>query len=141
MKIMYENETCIFDLDREQTLDLLRNYAHRHNVNNAKEILSLIERCPDEICLISEEHQYIEYVILELIEEGSALAKCKACEKKYRSQELVPFELGHGKSPFSRKKRLKDIFSKNLDILKGFGGKGYKCPRGHILISRVTWIV
>ena len=140
MKIFYENDTCVFELDKERILDRLRHYAQEHNVQNAKEILSLLERFSNSIHLTSEEHQYIEYIVLESIEEGEVSALCKVCQKAYHAEELVPFELGYGKSPFSGKTRLQDIFSRKPKMPKTFGGKGYKCPRGHELISRIIWI-
>jgi hypothetical protein len=53
---------------------------------------------------------------------------------------LKPIELGFGKSPFTMtikpKGGIKSLFRKKR--IGMFGGKGYACPEGHVLISMRT---
>ena len=66
---------------------------------------------------------------------------CKICNINYNACQLTQFAFGHGKSPFNTNQKQKGGFSlfgkkKNPSM---FGGKGFKCPEGHILISMETW--
>ena len=82
------------------------------------------------------------YVLLELIDAGRVTVACKVCDKMYDANQLKQFAIGHGKSPFyvktGMKGGVKRIFAKKRRIPM-FGGKGFKCPEGHKLISMETW--
>jgi hypothetical protein len=76
-----------------------------------------------------------------LIGSGIGTVTCKICGKTYDADQLTGFTIGHGKSPFDIKQKIKGgirLFEKGKNPSM-FGGKGYKCPAGHSLISMETW--
>ncbi len=61
----------------------------------------------------------------------------------YKAGQLKPITVGHGKSPFEvnmgKKGGVKNIFRTKQKQPAMLGGKGYKCPEDHELISMITW--
>jgi len=51
--------------------------------------------------------------------------------------------MGYGKSPFSpnskEKGGIKKLLGKKQKLPGMSGGRGYRCPEGHDLISTITW--
>ena len=86
----------------------------------------------------------IPFIILEFLKTGRGSVTCKTCNSTYQANELFPVAIGHGTSPFSvnlkQRGGIKRLFQKKQRLPGMFGGRGYKCPKGHELISMVTWI-
>jgi hypothetical protein len=82
------------------------------------------------------------HIVLELIAAGRGSVTCKTCNKLYKPNQLHPIIIGAGKSPFDintwKKRGIKSLFRKKKQPAL-FGGRGYKCPEGHVLISVITW--
>jgi hypothetical protein len=84
------------------------------------------------------------YTALQLLDSGEGHATCLLCRKTYPADQLTRFAIGAGDSPFNvpyRPTGIRDRLSgskrRNFSM---FGGKGFRCPAGHKLISAVTWI-
>lgn len=84
------------------------------------------------------------FVVLILIEHNKGSVICKTCNETYRPDQLKPITVGHGRSPFQivdQKKGgiFRKLFKRRIKRMGMFGGRGYECPKGHELISVVTW--
>jgi hypothetical protein len=84
------------------------------------------------------------YSALNLLDSGEGQATCLLCRKTYAADQLTRFAIGAGDSPFNVSYRpfgIRDsLFGRNRCNFSTFGGKGFRCPAGHKLISAVTWI-
>jgi hypothetical protein len=84
------------------------------------------------------------YTALQLLDSGEGQATCLLCRKTYGADQLTRFAIGAGDSPFNvpyRPTGIRDrLFGSKRRNFSTFGGKGYRCPAGHKLISAVTWI-
>jgi hypothetical protein len=84
------------------------------------------------------------YTALQLLDSGEGQATCLLCRKTYGADQLTRFAIGAGDSPFNVSYRpggIRDsLFGSKRRNFSMFGGKGYRCPAGHKLISAVTWI-
>jgi hypothetical protein len=74
---------------------------------------------------------------------GKGFAFCENCGKRYSAQELEAFIAGPDdasvKAAKAKNRRFKKLFRKKLKLPGFYWGKGYKCPRNHILIYMQTW--
>jgi hypothetical protein len=84
------------------------------------------------------------YTALQLLDSGEGQATCLLCRKTYAADQLTRYAIGAGDSPFNVQNRpwgIRDsLFGKKRRNFSTLGGKGYRCPAGHKLISAVTWI-
>ncbi len=84
------------------------------------------------------------YTALRLLDSGEGQATCLLCRKTYAADQLNRFSIGAGDSPFNVQTRpfgiRNSLFGRKRHNFSMFGGKGYRCPAGHKLISAVTWI-
>jgi hypothetical protein len=84
------------------------------------------------------------YTALQLLDSGEGQATCLLCRKTYGADQLTKFAIGAGDSPFNvsyRPNGIRDsVFGSKRRNFSMFGGKGFRCPSGHKLISAVTWI-
>jgi hypothetical protein len=84
------------------------------------------------------------YTALQLLDSGEGQATCLLCRKTYPADQLTRFAIGAGDRPFNVQNRpfgIRDsLFGRKRRNFSTFGGKGYRCPAGHKLISAVTWI-
>jgi hypothetical protein len=85
-----------------------------------------------------------DYAALQLLDSGEGHATCLLCRKTYAADQLTRFAIGAGDSPFNVPYRpfgIRDrLFGSKRRNFSMFGGKGFRCPSGHKLISAVTWI-
>ena len=112
-----------------------------YDPDEVTQLLELISTDSDETILNSDDHHYFGYVALDLISSGIGTVTCKICGKIYDAGQLKEFAVGHGKSPFDINQEQKGgirLFEKRKNPSM-FGGKGFKCPEGHKLISMETW--
>ncbi len=144
MNILYETENGIFEFEREEVLRELKNLVSTSDVAYGEKLIVFIENTSSDLTKIPIECHEFEYIVLQCLDGGSGEVFCKECGKSYSANKLVLYELGDGASPFSKKRglteKMRKLFSEKLQISPGFGGKGYKCPRGHILIEKTLWI-
>jgi hypothetical protein len=84
------------------------------------------------------------YTALQLLDSGEGQATCLLCRKTYPADQLTRFAIGAGDSPFNVKiqpESIRDsLFGRKRRNFSTLGGKGFRCPAGHKLISAVTWI-
>jgi hypothetical protein len=84
------------------------------------------------------------YTALQLLDSGEGQATCLLCRKTYAADQLTRFAIGAGDSPFNVQTRpygIRDsLFGSKRRMHSMLGGKGFRCPAGHKLISAVTWI-
>jgi hypothetical protein len=84
------------------------------------------------------------YTALQLLDSGEGQATCLLCRKAYAAEQLIKFAIGAGDSPFNVKIQpfgIRDsLFGRKRRNFSMLGGKGFRCPAGHKLISAVTWV-
>ena len=141
-KITYQTDEAIFQFDLPPAIDKLNHYATEHNVDEARELINFIAESSEDTIIIPTDYDYFGYIALDLLDQKNGSIKCKICNKTYQPNQLKPTIVGHGKSPFSinykKKGGIKKLFGKKQK-LPGLGGSGYDCPKGHNLISMITW--
>ena len=141
-KLIYETDEAIFEFDLPPAIDKLNHCATEYNVDEARELINFIAESSEDTITIPEKYEYFGYIILDLLDQKNGSIKCKICNKTYQSNQLKPTIVGHGKSPFSinykKKGGIKKLFGKKQKI-PGLGGSGYDCPKGHELLSIITW--
>ncbi len=142
-KVSYETDDALFEFDLVEAIERLNYYATEHNVDEAAQLLDFIAESSDESVTLPEKHDYFGYIALDLLSQEQGSVKCKTCNKAYQSDQLKPTTMGHEKSPLSinpkEKGGLKKLFGKKQKLPGMLGGRGYKCPEGHELISMITW--
>ena len=142
-KLTYETEEAIFQFDLPSAIEKLQYYATENNVKEAAQLLDFIAESSEDSITIPEKYDYFSYVALDLLEQKNGSIKCKSCNKTYSPDQLKPTIVGHGKSPFSvnleRKGGIKNLFGSKQKMPGLVGGRGYDCPKGHNLISMITW--
>ena len=142
--LMYETENAIFQFDLADAIECLSVYVTQYGINDAVELSNfLASSSGDPMRIPKERSEPFGYVALDLIDQSKGSVYCKLCQKIYRSDQLNPITVGHGKTPFSvelkKKGGIRNLFSRKGKMPGMFGGKGYACPEGHELIARVTW--
>ena len=142
-KVSYETDDALFEFDLVEAIETLNHYASEYKDDEAAQLLDFIAESPDESIKIPEKYDYFGYIALHLLSQEQGLIKCKLCGKTYHPDELKPTTMGYGKSPFSpnpkEKGGIKKLLGKKQKLPGMSGGRGYKCPEGHELISMITW--
>ena len=143
--VIFETEdAAIFQFDHKAVMQCLEYRKSSYDVQELNLLLDVISSQPDQTILSSAEHQNFGFVALDLIKlnKGAAVI-CKNCGKRYHSNQLEEFTVGPDDATFravsTKKGGFKNLFRKKLKPSGMYGGKGYKCPRGHILIYMQTW--
>ena len=139
--VVFRTEKSEFQFDREYVKEHLYILATEYEVDEALTLLNRIKISSVDQLTIHEEHDYFGYIVLDLIGAGKGSVTCEVCGRSYKPNQLKSITIGHGKSPFGenikKKWRIKGLFKKKHASM--FGGKGYECPEGHLLISMITW--
>ena len=138
--IIFKTSNAVFKFNQKDVEAHLTPPATNNNIDEAAALLKLVKTTSGKFILSPDNHQYFEYVALDLIVSGKGSVTCRACEKIHPANQLNPITIGQGKSPFAinvkTKGGIKRPHKKNPSM---FGGKGYQCPEGHTLISVETW--
>ena len=139
--VMYESCDAIFTFEIADAISHLKPYAEQ-GIREAGEILDAISSCPFSV--IEVKTDYFGYIVLDLFRAGKGEAYCKTCKEIYYPGQLVSKPLGFGRTPFSINIKpkggiIKRIFGKKR-LICGRGGEAYECPKGHKLISAITWV-
>jgi len=142
-KITYQTDEAIFEFDLPPAIEKLEHYATEHNVDEARELINFIAESSEDTIIIPTDYDYFGYIALDLLDQKNGSIKCKSCNKTYQPNQLKPTIVGHGKSPFSinskEKGGIKKLFGSKQKPPGMSGGRGYNCPKGHNLISMITW--
>lgn len=139
--VIFNTENAIFKFSQKEVKERLICKQSEYALGEVTQLLELFSTDASETLLNSDDHHYFGYVALDLISESMDTVNCKICLKIYDAGQLKEFAIGYGKSPFAFNHEQKGGFSlfrkrKNPSM---FGGKGYKCPASHTLISMETW--
>jgi hypothetical protein len=140
---IFETYNAIFYFDDPDAISSLKYYATEHKVIEAANLLQLIESSSSESIKISS--HYFGFIVLDLLSKRKGSVFCKPCQTTYLPGQLRSLPVGFGKSPFSINLKqeggiIRRLFSKKKRITCMRGGEAYDCPKGHQLISMITWI-
>jgi len=143
--VIFETETAIFQFDLLDVQKFLAAIPSEEKSLEVTKIERILESSVKDIEKVLIDNEFFAYITLDLLGNGKGSVFCKSCQKSYQPQQLHPFPLGFGESPFTIhsaiKERLsKKIFGKEIKGMGMFGGKEFQCPKGHELISMITWI-
>jgi hypothetical protein len=137
--VSYETDEGIFLFERKDAVDALKDL----DSPDAMELIKYLESQTGDTKEIPQDKDFFSYAVLKLFDQGKGSVHCKICGKEYQSRKLKSFTLGAGETPWRVKTRWKrSLFRrvfKGNERLPLFGGKGYKCHRGHTLMSVITW--
>jgi hypothetical protein len=139
--VIFNSENAAFKFDKKKVKERIICKQSEYDPNEITQLLETFSTTASETLLNSDDHHYFGYVALDLIGSCIGTVTCQICGKSYDSGQLKEFAIGHGKSPFDIKQEQKGgirLFEKRK-MPSRFGGKGYKCPEGHKLISMETW--
>ena len=139
--VIYEDSNAIFTFEIADVIGHLKPYVEQ-NVREAGEILKPIFANSSSTIKVTSD--YFGCIVLDLIKAGKGHAYCKTCKVTYDSVHLRSVPLGFGKSPFAidikqEEGLFKRLFGKKRIICER-GGEAYECPKGHELISAITWM-
>jgi hypothetical protein len=134
-------ENAVFKFAKKEVREHLICKKAEYVPDEVTQLLELISTDASETILNPDDHHYFGYVALDLISAGVGKVTCKICGKIYDAGQLKEIVVRLGRSPFNINQEQKGGFSlfekrKNPSM---FGGKGFKCIKGHILISMETW--
>ena len=143
--IFYKTDSAIFQFDQTDVNDCLNFYASQHNIDKAIILLNILNQSEDTEIHIPEDNPYFGFIVLDFLSQNKGSAFCKTCQESYTPDQLKLIPIGHGSNPFSvniDQKRcfFKRFFRRNKKLPGMRGGKGYECPQGHELISKITWM-
>ena len=144
-QIVFETDQAIFRFDTQLVIDHLQHLSRDHNWQD-------LQCCIDELSSNKAEEinfqttpNWFDIIAVELLEQGKGQVLCRSCGRAYEPGSLSLFPIGFGKSPFDvtgapHVSFFKRLFSRKRHMPGMFGGKGFRCPAGHDLISVTTWI-
>ncbi len=139
--LIFKTQEANFQLSKKAVLKLLENRKSFEN-KELKRLIKSLSSQPEKASLSFEEHPYFGFITLELIKTTDGSVVCKYCGKQYHFNQLRAFTV-EPDDPFraasTKKGGFTRMFRKRPKHFPMYGGKGYKCPRGDILIYRQTW--
>jgi hypothetical protein len=143
--VIFETESGIFSFDLGNVLNSLARYSTEHEVREAADLLEILESTLGDVRKVPSENGFFGYIVLELLGKSKGSVFCKACKKEYEAINLHAFPIGFGDNPLiadrRRKRRVfRGLFTAKPKMIGMSGGKGFNCPKGHELISMITWI-
>ena len=136
---IYETDNAIFSFT---STDVTQSITQSNNkTEHLNKLLQQLTSSPPDSITIPKEYTEFAYIALDLIKKGKGSVTCKACNKTYRPDQLKSTTVGHGTSPFNLKEKggIKKLLAKGQRLPGLFGGHGFTCPKGHELISAITW--
>ena len=141
--VIFKTEEAIFQFDRKSVMECLEHRKSSYEIQELDTLIEVLSSQPDQTILSLAEHPYFGFIALELINVGEGSVFCKNCGKQYRFNQLEAFTVGPDDATFkaatAKKGGFKNLFRKKPKPPGMYGGKGYKCPRGHMLIFMITW--
>ena len=141
--VIFKTEDAKFQFNRKSVLKCLGLRKSSYDNQELDLLMDVIRSQPETATLSIEEHQYFGHVAIDLIDANEGSVVCKNCGKKYRSNQLEAFTVEPDEATFkaatAKKGGFKSLFRKKLKPIGLSGGKGVKCPEGHMLIFMITW--
>jgi hypothetical protein len=144
--IIFKTEDAVFQFERKSVMECLELQRSSYEIRELNTLIDALSNQAEHTILSSAEHQYFGFIALDLINasEGSVTCNNCNCHKQYHFNQLEAFAVGPDdasvKAATSKKGGFTRMFRKRPKNFPMYGGKGYKCPRGHILIYMQTWI-
>jgi len=137
--VIYKADNAIFTFNLNDVTECLMQFNDTTDTFN--KLLHHISSSPPGKITIPEGYADFRYIVLDLIKKEKGSITCKACNKTYNPDQLQPTIIGHGTSPFNLKEKggIKKLLKKGQKLPGLFGGRGFNCPKGHELISIITW--
>jgi hypothetical protein len=144
-QIVFETGQAAFQFDAQLAIDHFQHLSRDHNRQDLQRCIDELSSNKAEEIKVQPSPSWFSFVAVELIEQGKGQVFCKPCGRAYEPGSLSLFPIGFGKSPFDVTGVPHVSFFKRLFQLKRrmpgmFGGKGFRCPAGHELITVTTWI-
>lgn len=141
--VIYETHNAIFDFELPDVIGRLKYYSEQ-KVRDATELLQSIVSCTSPSPAVNVTTDYFGFIVLDLLGTNKGHAYCKTCKETYNPCQLRSIPLGFGKTPFLINIKpeggiIKRLFGRKR-LICGRGGETYECPKGHKLISAITWI-
>jgi hypothetical protein len=135
-----ETPEAVFSFSLEDVVTGLKGSA---SDDEATELMNFLALQQEEVIEIPQKKNSFLYIALDLLASDKGHVFCKACGREYQANELVSFPIGAGENPLKvkvgyRESLLNRILGRQKRVPL-FGGKGYKCSKGHELIGVVTW--
>ncbi len=144
--VTFKTESGIFRFDRKSVIKLLEHRKSSYENKELDTLIKVLSNQPEKATLSFEEHRYryFGFIVLDLIDaSGQGSVLCMPCSKQYLFNQLQAFTVGPDKATFkaatAKKGGFKNLFRRKTKPPGMQGGKGYKCPRSHILIYMQTW--
>lgn len=135
--VFHENETAVFKFNRKTLIDHLLKGENTYDAKEAGRILHHITKNDGDFKVIPSSDHYFGFIILDLLDKGEGSVLCIRCDRVYSSRDLRPINVGWGRNPFAPDTKWKGGKRKQSGKT---GGRGFKCPQGHEVISKITWI-
>jgi hypothetical protein len=140
--VTYETCKATFTFELADAISHLKPYAEQ-GVHEATELMETISATISSTYIVKVTANYFGFIVLDLIKAKKGETFCKTCKETYYPDQLTSVSLGLGKSPFSVNIKsegglFKRLFGKKR-LICGSGGVAYECPKGHELISVITW--
>ena len=143
MTVLYETAEAVFAFEIADVKNHLENILpEKHSKKWIKKLDEMA--ATGNLVLRGNKYRDIGYIAVDLLESGKGSVFCKLCNRPYKPDQLQLMPVGHGRSPFNLKKKMKGgvfirLFAKKRNPSL-FGGRGYLCSVGHELISTVDWM-
>jgi hypothetical protein len=144
-EIFFDTDQAEFRFKAQSVIQHLRLLQEEHDQPDLQfNIGELVTNEAEEITLPTIPDR-LGFVIIALLEKCEGQVFCKRCGRAYEPASLSQFPFGAGTSPFevasdSRVSLIDRLFRCPRRMHSMLGGKGFRCPAGHKLISAVTWI-
>jgi hypothetical protein len=140
--VVYETEKAVFRFTVEDVRDHLNRTETEYDAKEVTALKDVLSSDALDSITMPKDLRLFPHIALNLIRDSRGAVYCRTCGKSYESGQLKPVAVGHGETPLSvdvkGKGWLGRLFLKR-QRLPLFGGRGYKCPDGHELLSLVTW--
>jgi hypothetical protein len=142
--VSYRTNHAIFAFNIQDLIGPVTELSRDYHNQDAQSLLENLTAAPNYNFQIPPDNPFFRYTALQLLDLGKGQATCLLCRKTYPADHLIKFSIGAGDSPFNIKIKpegiLKCLFRRKCRMPGMFGGKGFRCPAGHELISVTTWI-
>lgn len=144
-QIVFYTDLAEFRFVTQAVIQHLRLLNEEHDRPDLQCLIDGLGTNKAEEIKVQDIPDWFGFVIIALFEKCEGQVFCKRCGRAYEPASLSQFPLGAGKSPFdvARAPRISfidSLFRHKRRMHSMLGGKGFRCPAGHKLISAVTWI-
>lgn len=144
-KIVFETDQAIFRFDARLVIYHLQHLCRAYDQTELQRFIDELSTDKAPEIKVQSSQSWFFPMAIDLLQQGKGQVLCKPCVRAYEPGSLSLFPIGFGKSPFDvtgvpHVSFFKRLFRRKRRIPGMFGGKGFRCPAGHDLISVTTWI-